>query len=613
MAWVMEARPLVLLSPEDCVRKGDTMGIFSERCEALVNPVTGRALTGKALEEAKKEASWPRCGHSVKKAAKHCSKCGAPARGGWIKCPHCGEWVGNDSNFCWNCNTPLNPHDRSGLAGGVWHRTQGMYAQRFEADALTTTDGRDLQVQEGTVAILLSGGAFEDVLDAGQFKVESVARKINWFGNPPNRSMILVEAGECILPLAINGLPTKAEEDAPLSSGAVVDFYGEAVVRFAGGKRAAIAFIENAMKSAQELSFANLTERLTSLLGNVVRDVCATTRLSELLSEADIRVNLRKAMTKQLETELESLGLDLVRISSAEFSSRAYNELLQRSAALDEKRRKAECDMAFRNFEAELALDQFKTEHDIQAAKEALDAEYRLKDLERKEAWNRLMEERQDETMERRRARARVQQAQAEEERDIQRAKDAAEKIRLQKEEDEARIRKWALLEEEVKHTWTQEDANRDREWATEKEKLEHDEAVAAMVRRAGDAQREHDWQVAFDELLHNQKMDAQTTEYLIEKAQKTASGEISVKELHDEYDRKKRLESAKTDSAIDDIKRDSRGKDHLQKVKETGDWIKVKEEKRKWLLTQIEATKDPTLKQVLIAEYKQAFVGEND
>lgn len=593
------------------------MGIFSDRCEALVNPVTGRALTGKALEEAKKEASWPRCGHSIKKAAKCCSKCGASARGGWIKCPHCGEWVGNDSNFCWNCNTPLNPEERSAIAGGVWHRSEGVYAQRFEADALTATEGRDLQVQEGTVAILISGGAVEDVLDAGRFKVESAARKINWFGNPPNRSMVLVEAGECILPLEINGLPTKAEDGSNLPNGAKVDFYGEAVVRFAGGKNAAVSFIENIMKSPRrELTFSELTQRLTSLLGNVVRDVCARATLADLLSNADIRIELRKAMTASLEADLENAGLDLVRVSSAEFNSPAYSELAQRSAELDEKRRVAEYNAALRKFESDLALNRFRDEHALRVAKESLDMEYRKQDLERKDEWERYLAERQDDTEERRRAREKAAKARAEQEREEQRARDAAEKIRRQKDEAEDRIRKWALLEEEVKHRWTQEDAQRDHDWQSEKEKLAHDEEIAAMVRRAGDAQREHDWQVSFEKLLQDQKMDAKATEYLIDKAKKTAAGEISVKELHDEYERKKLIESAKTNSVVDDIKRAGRNKDHEQEVKETIDWIKVKEQKlfeKRQLLDEIKAASDPDLKQLLIEEYKKKYVGESE
>lgn len=593
------------------------MGIFSSRCEALVNPVTGRALMGKALEEAKKVASWPRCGYAVKKSAKCCSKCGAPARGGWIKCPHCGEWVGNDSNFCWNCNTPLNPEERGAIAGGVWHRSEGVFAQRFEADALTATESRDLQVQEGTIAILISGGAVEDVLDAGRFKVESAARKINWFGNPPNRSMVLVESGECILPFEIVGLPTKAEEGSGLPNGAVVDCYGESVVRFAGGKSAAVAFIENVMKSPKrELTFSELTQRLTSILGNVVREFCSRSTLADLVSDADIRIELRKAMTARLEAELESAGLDLVRVSSAEFNSPAYSELLRRSSELDEKRRVAECNAALRKFESDLALNRFRDEHSLRVAKEALDMEYRKNALERKDEWERYLAERQADTEECRRAREMAAKARAEQEREEQRARDAAEKVRRQKEEDEDRIRKWALLEEEIKHRWTQEDAQRNRDWQSEIEKIAHDEEIAAMVRRAGDAQREHDWQVAFEKLLQDQKLDAKSTEYLIDKAKETAAGEISVKELHDEYERKKFIESAKTNSVVDEIKRAGREKDHEQEVKETVDWIKVKEQKlfeKRQLLAEIKAASDPDVKQLLIEEYKKKYVGESE
>ena len=183
------------------------MGIFSNRCEALVNPETGKALFGEALEKARQDPQWPRCGHSVKKSAKFCSKCGAPAPGGWVRCPVCGQWAGNDSQFCPHCNTPLYPDERAASAGGVWQKTPDVFAQRLEVQNVKDTE---IRVQAGTAAILLDAGDVKDVLEAGEYKLEGLARKINWFNNPPPRSVILLDAGEIALPRACsNSCPSR--------------------------------------------------------------------------------------------------------------------------------------------------------------------------------------------------------------------------------------------------------------------------------------------------------------------------------------------------------------------------------------------------------------------
>lgn len=62
------------------------MGLFADRCESLIDPRTGDALTGAALEAAVQDPKTPRCGNRVPKAARVCTKCGHAAPGGWWKC-----------------------------------------------------------------------------------------------------------------------------------------------------------------------------------------------------------------------------------------------------------------------------------------------------------------------------------------------------------------------------------------------------------------------------------------------------------------------------------------------------------------------------------------------
>lgn len=639
------------------------MGIFSDRCEALVNPVTGMALTGVALEEAKKVASWPRCGHSVKKGAKFCSKCGASARGGWVKCPTCGEWVGNDSNFCWNCNTPLHPTDGVAIAGGVWARSAGVFAQRFEVNNVKVPDGRDLQVQEGTVAVLMSGGAVEDVLDAGNFNIESTARKINWFGNPPPRSVVLIEAGETVLPLSVKDIPTKAIEGSGLMAGVLVDFYGEVIVRFSGGKTAGVNFVSNVLKDSREIAFADLSKRLIPILERAVKDECANATIKDLVADPQIRVKLRKHMTDIAERELDASGVDLVRVSGAEFNSKAYNEFLHRDAKKAEERMAEEHEIAKKEFEDRVSLGKFKSEKEMLREKAAIEHEFRMDALKRQEQWEQLLRKIEAEKTEARLKREREEreaQLKSEEERERwerqreerrrkeaeedarfelqkekaelarkaeleeeQRSKAAAEKVRKQKEEDADRIRMWALLDEEKSRLWTLEDAAHEREWDIEAKKLEHDEFVAKAVIRAGDIKREHDWKVELEAIIHGGECEGRKTDFDLKKAKQVAAGQISVKELwddyllakrkkEDEYENEKIVGKAKAEAAVSGIKRTERKEDHVLEVKETEDWIEVKRKKlfeKRELLEEIKQTTDPAIKEMLIEEYRTNYL----
>ena len=108
------------------------MGFFYDTCNALIDKNTGRALSGEALVAARKDPNWPTCGNKVPKRARFCNKCGKPAPGGWWRCPQCNKWIGNDSRFCPHCNAELYPDERVDMAGGVWHKEPGQFAQRFE-------------------------------------------------------------------------------------------------------------------------------------------------------------------------------------------------------------------------------------------------------------------------------------------------------------------------------------------------------------------------------------------------------------------------------------------------------------------------------------------------
>ena len=595
------------------------MGIFSNRCEALVNPVTGKALYGAALEEAEKDPNWPRCGHSVKKTAQTCSKCGAPAPGGWWRCPACGKWVGNDSKFCPYCNAPLYPDERSAIAGGIWQKTPEIFAQRFEVESISKVTDKGLQVQEGTSAILLDAGAVKDVLDAGRYNLESLARKINWFNNPPPRSVVLLDSGEVALPIAFDNVMTKAYE--------TVKFYGEVIVRFVGGKEAAANFVSNVLKDKRSLTFSDIVDRLDPLFRLAVQDVCSQYTLDELAFDAERRVKLRDTITRALEDDLRATGLDVVRVSAGEFTNPEHEkklrelaeqekqkqldeleqrrdideherekrrkelELLNASDSLEIRRQQAEFEVERRAFEAAQTLGRYKDEQSLRRAKAALDDEYNIKEIERKDNWKRLMERRADEDAARQREREKAERAYMEQEAEEARQKAKIQLVREEKEREEALIRRKAALDRQ----WDLTDKESARVRDVEIRRFKEAEERRAMRWEAVKVEEQRLWERKKE--AWRQEDERRARERLNELADVGQAIQVDAKKTDADIAKRKkvvaalseeRIQGVQTDVAINKLRSDSENQimvdkadaeaksrrlAHKEKLEEAGDW----------------------------------------
>ena len=332
------------------------MGLFHDKCTAIVDRSTGDALTGEALEAARallyvadengtpfqlqgKDAEtvlatrgWGLCGHDVPKKARFCEWCGSGAPHGWVKCLACRKWIGNDARFCPHCNHPLHPNERVDIAGGVWDRDPGLFAQRFECgeDARQLKEG--VMVQEGTVAILLDGGRKSHILGPGRHTPEGTLRAINWFGNPPPRSIVLVASGDMVFSVVFEGL--RSAEEQPVTASA------DLTLRFAPGK--AEAFLENFLKERRSVSAEEVCGWLMAEAQSVAKDMALQSTLEDLVKDPERRPRFEEALTRGLGDLLDRNGLELVRVGAVEFGGAAYEAIRKKYAELDQARRELE-------------------------------------------------------------------------------------------------------------------------------------------------------------------------------------------------------------------------------------------------------------------------------
>ena len=306
------------------------MGIFSVRCE--------------------------KCGENVKKRARACSQCGTPTPGGWWKCPGCGKWVGNASKFCWNCKAALHPEEREMMASGVWQRPGALLAKRFDVANLSVLKKKGLQVQEGTIALVLDGGKFKHILKPGLHNPASLAHWINNWGSPPPRTVILLDSGEVVLPLRVESLRSAEELE--------VEFYGEAILRFIPGQ--AREFVANLMKDERELSFEELSARLGGEIRYAVENTCNASNIEDLVKDPERRLRLEDEISTVLKRTLRAIGYELVALSGAEFSGKEYEMLRRRQGDVEVRRREAEFDARMREILQGDRMHVLKDEHDLE-------------------------------------------------------------------------------------------------------------------------------------------------------------------------------------------------------------------------------------------------------
>ena len=333
------------------------MGIFSDKCQALVDPNTGKALSGAALEAARQDPEAEHCGNRVRKAGRFCNVCGSPAPRGWWRCHSCGKWIGNEAQFCSHCNARQHPEERADMAGGVWARSPGAFAQRFEIGDIKRLLKHRVQIQEGTAAIVLDGGAVKDVMAPGEHNPDSLLRRINHWGDPPPRSAILVDSADFVLPLRVEGL--RSAERFP------IEFYGEIILRFRQDKKSGQALVGNLLKDARHFAYGDIAAALTGGSRHAVDAQTATTTVDDLVRDPERRRHVENALQQYVGDQLGRLGLELVAVSSAEFSGQEYEELAEKAGQVEATKRRMAFDREMRDIQSSDRMHEFKTDADL--------------------------------------------------------------------------------------------------------------------------------------------------------------------------------------------------------------------------------------------------------
>jgi SPFH domain / Band 7 family len=332
------------------------MGFFSDKCEALIDSATNRVLQGDALFRARANPEAPRCGNKVPKAARFCNKCGSSAPGAWWKCHGCGKWVGAESNYCWNCKAVLHVGSRDAFSEGTWQREAGAYARLVKVAELRKLVERGLNVQVGTVAVLIEDGVIKAVLEPGRHTLETMKRRFaGLFTEVAPQLVLLLDAGDIVLPLRFSSLRTREE--------LAVDCYTE--VSFRAVPAAGLNFLANVLKSQEQLSYEGLADWLRQEMRSAVAGMVQTSGMDDLVRDPNCRLPLEDALRNQLAVLMGRAGVELIRVASVEFTGVEYEQLREQAGQVEVKRRQIEFQQRLRELTTGDAMGQFKSEHDL--------------------------------------------------------------------------------------------------------------------------------------------------------------------------------------------------------------------------------------------------------
>ena len=317
------------------------------------------------------------CGRQVNNKAKFCSKCGAPAPGGWWRCGGCGQHIGNESKTCPHCGREQNIQLRGDLSNGIWKKAEDVFAERFEISDIEPLLGDGLNVQESQCAILLQGGAVIETLSPGFYKKPDIDSKT--VSEKGYCSVVLVDNSEFSLPVCVEQLRT--------SDDVVADLHVVLTLRFASEN--AKDFMCNLMGSSlllhadtvtSSLGYDEIAHSILQTVDTAARNYCNTVSVSELFKDADIRLNLEKHIEQALTRNLSSAGLKFVRLKEAEFESEVFAKLREMSGQVEAKRREIE----FMRRADELANDATRrealSEHEMEEYVSQLAHEKQIKD-----------------------------------------------------------------------------------------------------------------------------------------------------------------------------------------------------------------------------------------
>lgn len=345
----------------------------------------------------------PNCGAAIKKKAKFCASCGEQVAQATFKCGKCGAEIPGGAKFCPSCGEDAPgaspkadaPEEAGTSAHRRWVRQGGDFAARIDITDLPGVFRRGVDIEAGTRALLLQNGRFLEELPEGQYKLDQdkglIRRLLEKFVPTDPVTVIVMDAGDVVLPFAVSGLLTQEN--------LAVDLQTTAVVRLSSPEN----FFVNCMKSQTAVRTDDLRLQLSEEAKLVVQSTVKSEAAEQLYGNLELRRKMEADLTENMRRSLARYGLELLQVRKMEFSSEELEDLAKGRGEIAIYRKQAEIELdrertgiSIEQQQAEiygLRLDLLKEKADLRDRADAIMTEKKMRELNRKEDFEAFVQE----------------------------------------------------------------------------------------------------------------------------------------------------------------------------------------------------------------------------
>ena len=109
-----------------------------------------------------------------------------------------------------------------------------------------------------------------------------------------------------------------------------------------------------------------------------VDEMCTVSTLDDLVRDPERRMRLHERMDARIRDDLLACGMEVVRVSSAEFTGDEYEAYAEKLGQVDQERREVEYRAALRSLGNKETMDQYKDADTLRNYKETIDHEFRV-------------------------------------------------------------------------------------------------------------------------------------------------------------------------------------------------------------------------------------------
>lgn len=305
-------------------------------------------------------------GHENKPGDNFCRFCGEKLSGGLISCPHCGGSIDSGSTFCGKCGRPIREDKPADIQGMRWQRGFDDFATRVDVEDLQGVFKKGVIVEQGTKALLFINGAYAETLLPGMYDLGGIASKVKNFDLYRTGTAILVDSGDVELNLNITGIYTKDPLNIDVTCKVIAQIDNPTF------------FFNNVMKGRSRYLISELRGSLYDEMQNALSESIGKKSVTDLNWDLSLKREFEVSVENHLKTTFQRNGLTFIQLRTIDYVFKGFSEIrdLNETAYLQISKEEAELKNRKRLFDV---YDQKQLQEIFELTKEAEYQEKRQK------------------------------------------------------------------------------------------------------------------------------------------------------------------------------------------------------------------------------------------